>query len=61
MSRPNQALFASVAITVFGLGMAGLHYLTTGFGEEFGAGVAVGGLIGMGLTFLASRQARETP
>lgn len=61
MSKSNQALFASVAITVFGLGMAGLHYLMTGFGQDFGSGVAVGLLLGSGLTFLASRQAREAP
>jgi len=61
MSEPNQALFASVAIVVFGVLMGGLHYLLTGFNDQFGWGVGVGLLIGGGLVFLASRQARETP
>jgi hypothetical protein len=61
MSRPNQALFASVAITLFGLIMGGAHYLMTGFSQDFGSGVATGALLGGGLVFLASRQARETP
>lgn len=60
MSRPNQALFASVAITAFGLGLAGLQYLLTGFSEEFGVGVGVGLPLGGGLVLIGTQRARET-
>ncbi|MCJ2068486.1 hypothetical protein MKK75_06640 [Methylobacterium sp. J-030] len=61
MSEPNQALFASVAIVVFALGMGGLHWLMVGINEQFGSGIAIGVALGGGLVFLASRKARETP
>lgn len=55
MSKPNQTLFASVAITGFGLGLAGLKYWLTGFSEEFGVGVAIGLPLGSGLVLLDVR------
>ncbi len=41
--------------------MGGIQWLLTGINDDFGAGVFVGALIGVGLFALASRNVRETP
>lgn len=61
MSSARQAWIASLCIVLFGAIMGLFHFLATGINDQFGWGFCVGGLMGIGLTFLASRQARETP
>lgn len=61
MTPARQAWLASICIVLFALVMGGLHYLMTGFDEQFGSGIAIGLMLGGGLVFLASRQARNAP
>ncbi|SOC40104.1 hypothetical protein SAMN05892877_1075 [Rhizobium subbaraonis] len=61
MTRNQQGFLAAIALILFGIVMGVIHFLISGVSEQFGAGVVVGLLIGFGLLFLASRQARETP
>lgn len=61
MPPSRQAWIAAICIVAFGAIMGGLHYLATGFNDQFGWGFCVGLIIGIGMTFLASRQARNAP
>lgn len=57
----RRAILASFAILLFGLAMGGLYYLLHGINDDFGWGVAVGGIVSIGACFLASRNLRESP
>lgn len=61
MTRNQQGFIYAICFILFGLVMGGLWLLLTGINDSFGAGVAVGMFIGIGLIGLASRNVRETP
>lgn len=60
MSQNAIRLLQAGCILALGLFFGTLHLLYTGISEDFGTGLMVGILIGGGLIFLASRQARDS-
>lgn len=61
MTRNQTGLIYAVCLIVFGVAMGCIHFLITGINDDFGTGIVVGMLVGMGLIGLASRNVRETP
>ena len=61
MDRNTSGIVTAIAFIIFATGMGGLNLLMTGFSEQFGYGVGVGIVLGMGLLGLASRQVRDAP
>ena len=60
-TRNQLGFLYAFAFILAGLIFGCLWYLIKGINEDFGMGVVVGGVIGIGLVFLASRDAREAP
>lgn len=61
LTRTQVLFLQALAIFLFGCVMTGLYWLMTGINEDFGLGIACGLVLGIGMTMLASKNARETP
>jgi hypothetical protein len=60
LARRNRAgILYGICFILFSLVMGGLHWLITGINDDFGMGIVVGLLLGVGLAGLASRRVRE--
>ncbi len=61
MSNNERGIWLGICFIATAFIIGGIRWLMTGVNDDFGMGVVVGASIGVGLTFLASRRARETP
>jgi len=61
MDQNRTGIYYGICFVVASALMAGWHYLLTGFGTDFGAGVAVGAFAAFGVLALLSRRVRELP
>lgn len=57
--EPLGPFWAALALILLGLVLGGWHWLVRGVNEDFGAGVAVGGMLAFGMIFLLSKTARN--
>lgn len=56
----NRQIIAAFAILLFGAAMGGIYYLLHGVNDDFGLGVATGGVVALGACFLASKNLRNS-
>lgn len=59
--RKRASILYAICLVLFGIVMAGWHFLLVGISRDFGAGVFVGALISAGCLGIIFKSVRELP